>query len=211
MEYEQRVIIKFLFNDGLDPRQIVEKLEAQFHKNGYSLRAVQFWSGEVRRGREDLRDVPRGGRASEEHITAKIQELLNQNPFDSGHPRPETLHISHSTVLKHLHDEVHFQSFYLRWVPHRLMPELREQRCRLAREMILGLTAAARDGWHHFVTGDESWFFLFYSLGRMWILTRDHVATRPRPDIHTKTSMFPVVLNPLGFPVVDKLRTGAKM
>jgi hypothetical protein len=49
MEYEQRVIIKFLFNDGLDPRQLVEKLEAQFHEDGYSLRAVQCWIGEVRR------------------------------------------------------------------------------------------------------------------------------------------------------------------
>jgi hypothetical protein len=35
MEYEQRVIIKFLFNDGLDPCQIVEKLEAQFHEDAY--------------------------------------------------------------------------------------------------------------------------------------------------------------------------------
>jgi hypothetical protein len=50
MEHEQGVIIKFLFNDGLDPRQIVEKLEAQFHKDAYSLHAVQFWIGEVRRG-----------------------------------------------------------------------------------------------------------------------------------------------------------------
>jgi transposase len=59
MEHEQRVIIKFLFNDGLDPRQIVEKLEAQFHEDVYSLRAVQFWIGEGRRSREDLPDDPR--------------------------------------------------------------------------------------------------------------------------------------------------------
>jgi hypothetical protein len=50
MEYEQRVIIKFLFNDELDPRQIVEELEAQFHEDAYSLCAVQFWIGKVRRG-----------------------------------------------------------------------------------------------------------------------------------------------------------------
>jgi hypothetical protein len=76
-EYEQRVIVKFLFNEGLDPRQIVEKLETQFHEGAYSLRAVQCWIGEVRRGREDLHDETRPGSSSEEHITAKIQELLN--------------------------------------------------------------------------------------------------------------------------------------
>jgi hypothetical protein len=55
MEYDQRVIIKFLFNDGLHPRQIVEKLEAQFHEHAYSLCAVQFWIGEMQRGRGTVR------------------------------------------------------------------------------------------------------------------------------------------------------------
>jgi histone-lysine N-methyltransferase SETMAR len=77
--------------------------------------------------------------------------------------------------------------------------------------MILVLTAAARDGWHHLVTRDESWFFLSYCLRRMWTRTRDDVATKPRSDIHTKKSMFTVLWNPLGFHVVDNLRTGAKM
>jgi transposase len=160
MEYEQRVIIKFLFNNGLDPRQILKKLEAQFHENVYSLPVVHFWIGEVRRGREDLHDEPRPGRRSEEHITAKIQELLDQNPFESPRSIAETLHISHSTVLKHLHDDLHFQSFYIRWVPHMLTPELTDRRSGYTREMIPVLTAAVRDGWHHLVTGDESWFFL---------------------------------------------------
>jgi hypothetical protein len=114
MEYEQRVIIKLLFNDGLDPRQIVEKLEAQFHEDAYSFPAVQSWIGEVRRGREDLDDEPLPRRRSEEHITAKIQELLNQKPFESARSIAEILLVSHSTVLKHLHDNLRFQSFYLR-------------------------------------------------------------------------------------------------
>jgi transposase len=156
MEDEQRVMIKFLFNDGLNPPQIVEKLEAQFHEDAYSLRAVQFWIDEVRRSREDLDDEPRRGRPSEEHTTAKNQELLNQNPFESASSIAETMHISRSTVLKHLHDDSHFQSFYLSRVPHLLTPDLREQRCRFGREMILVFTAAARDGWHHLVIGDES-------------------------------------------------------
>jgi hypothetical protein len=42
MQHEQRVIVKFLFNNGLDPGQLVEKLEAQFHEDAYSFRAVSF-------------------------------------------------------------------------------------------------------------------------------------------------------------------------
>jgi hypothetical protein len=61
MEHEQRVIIKFLFNDGLNPRQIVEKLESQFQKDGCSFRAVRCGIGEARRGPEDLYSELRPG------------------------------------------------------------------------------------------------------------------------------------------------------
>jgi transposase len=62
MEDEQRLIIKFLFNDGLDADQITEKLSAQFNEDAYSLRTVQLWIGELRRGRQDLYDALRSGR-----------------------------------------------------------------------------------------------------------------------------------------------------
>jgi hypothetical protein len=47
MEYEQRVIIKLIFNKGADARQIAERLRAQFHEDAYPLRAVQFWVTEL--------------------------------------------------------------------------------------------------------------------------------------------------------------------
>jgi hypothetical protein len=56
MEYEQHVIIKFLFNEGASARQIAERLRAQFHKDVYALRTVQFWITLVRRGRENVHD-----------------------------------------------------------------------------------------------------------------------------------------------------------
>jgi hypothetical protein len=42
MEYDQRVIIKFLWNKGVDTYQIEAKLQAQFAKHAYQLRTVQF-------------------------------------------------------------------------------------------------------------------------------------------------------------------------
>jgi hypothetical protein len=35
MEYDQRVIIKFLWNDGVDARQIAARLQVQFAKHIY--------------------------------------------------------------------------------------------------------------------------------------------------------------------------------
>jgi transposase len=91
MEYERRVIIKFLFNEGADARQIAERLKAQFHEDAYALRAVQFWITELRRGREDIHDEPRMGSPSAENLPTKIQELLNENPFESAWSMAEVL------------------------------------------------------------------------------------------------------------------------
>jgi hypothetical protein len=37
MEYDQRVIIKFLWNDGADASQITDRLQAQFAEHFYQL------------------------------------------------------------------------------------------------------------------------------------------------------------------------------
>jgi hypothetical protein len=77
--------------------------------------------------------------------------------------------------------------------------------------MIAVLLSAQKDGWHRLVTGDELWFFLSYSLHRMWTLTRDDVASKPRPEIRTAKFMFTIMWNPLGFHVIDKLPDGVTM
>jgi hypothetical protein len=73
------------------------------------------------------------------------------------------------------------------------------------------LHAAERDGWHDFVTGDESWFFFDTSSRRMETLSRDDVAIKPRQQMHSKKSMFTIIWNPNGFYVVDRLPNDIKM
>jgi hypothetical protein len=51
MEYDQRVIIRFLWNDGIDANQITARLQEQFSEHAYKLRTVRFWIAEVRFGR----------------------------------------------------------------------------------------------------------------------------------------------------------------
>jgi hypothetical protein len=156
MEYGQRVIIKFIVNDGLDAHQIAPKLAAQFGEDAYALRTVQFWIDEVRRAREDLHDAPRSGRPWEDDLAARIQSLLDENPFESACSMAETLHVSHATVLRYLHQELGFQGFHLRWVPHLLTPEIKAQRKQCVIEMLSELSTAERDGRHHLVTA-ASW------------------------------------------------------
>jgi hypothetical protein len=140
-----------------------------------------------------------------ENLTAQIKVLLDENCFVSARPIAETLQMSHSTVVKHLHEDLGFQSSHLRWVPHLLTPELKERRRTYATEMRTVLLSAQKDGWHHLVAGDGSWFFLSYSPGRMWVVTRDDVASKPGWEIRTAKFMLTNVWNPVGFRVIGKL------
>jgi hypothetical protein len=71
----------------------------------------------------------------------------------------ERLRIRHSTVLNDLHLSIGFKSFHLRWVRHLLTEDLGQKWKDDACAMLPLLHAAQRDGWHHLVTGDKTWFF----------------------------------------------------
>jgi predicted transcriptional regulator len=130
------------------------------------------------RGRENLRDVQRSRRRPIESLTAETRVLLDENCFVSAQSIAKTLQVSHSTVLKYLHEDLGFKSLHLRWVQHLLTAELKEQRRTDATKMIAVLLSAEKDGWHLLVTRNESWFFLSYSPRRMWTLKRDDIASK---------------------------------
>jgi hypothetical protein len=109
-------------------------------------------------------------------------------------------------VLQLLHESLWFKSFYLHWVPDQLTGDLREKRREHAKAMLPFLHAAELDGWHHLMTGDESWFFFNTSPRRMWTLSRDYVIAKPRLDIQSKTFMFAIIWNLSGFCIVDRLQ-----
>jgi hypothetical protein len=60
---------------------------------------------------------------------------------------------------------------------------------------------------------DWWWVMIFFNTlpRRMWTLSRDDVATKPRHDIQSKKFMFTIIWNPRGFYIVDRLPNDTKM
>jgi hypothetical protein len=175
------------------------------------LRTIQFWLREIERGRQDLHDAARSGRPPLDDVDAAIMRIIYKFPFESARSIAQTLNLAHSTILNHLHTSLGYQSFHLRWVPHLMTEDLMKKRKEVATQMLPLLEEAAQEGWKHFVTGDESWFFLSRSPQRMWSLTRDDVATKVRPNIQTKKIMFTIMWSPRGFHVINQLPDDTKM
>jgi transposase len=94
MEFDQTMIIKFLWNDGADTRKIVARLQTQFTDHFYHLRTVRFWIAEIRRGRQDLHDEIRSGRPPLDDLDSKIVAILEKLPFESSHSMSERLLIA---------------------------------------------------------------------------------------------------------------------
>jgi hypothetical protein len=115
MEYDQRVIIRFLHNERADAHNITQRLQAQFSQDAYTLRTVQFWIGEIRHGRQDLHDENRIGRRPLDDLDAKILTILDISLFESAGSIAETLYADLATVLWRLHDSIGFRSFHLHW------------------------------------------------------------------------------------------------
>jgi hypothetical protein len=72
MEYDQRVIIKFLWNEQIDAHEITHRLEAQFGEHVYALRTVRFSIAEAWLDRQDFHDEIRTRRPPLDNLNAKI-------------------------------------------------------------------------------------------------------------------------------------------
>jgi hypothetical protein len=131
MEHDQRVIIRFLSNEGIAGDEIITSLQAQFAEHVYKLKTVRFWIGEVRVGRQDPHDKIHTGRPPLDRIETKILAILNKSPFESARSIAQRLRVSRAIVLNHLLLSICFKSFHLRWVPHLSMHELLCRYCML--------------------------------------------------------------------------------
>jgi hypothetical protein len=126
MEYDQRVIIRFLWNKRTDAHEITHRLQTQFDEHVYTLRTVRFWIIDARLSRQDLHDEIRTGRLPLDDLDAKILARLDKSPFESARSITNTLGIGHSKVLLYLHDSIGSRLFHLYWVLHLLKHDLPE-------------------------------------------------------------------------------------
>jgi hypothetical protein len=211
MEYGQRVIMRFLRNEEVDAHEIMQRLQAQFGDSFYALRTVQHWIGEIRRGCKDLHDEIRIGRPALDHLDTKILAILNKSAFESARSIAETLLVTQTIVLRHLHRSIRFKTLHLHWVRHLLTDDLRAKRKEQATVMLPYLLAAQNDGWQHLVAGDESWFFLDTTPRLVPRPSKDDVFTKLKLNGQSKKIMFTIMWNRDGFHVIDKPPNETKM
>jgi hypothetical protein len=162
MEVEQRIIIRFLYRERAEPRDIHARLSAHFGDAACSLRSVQCWCRYIRQGRELLDDEPRSGRPPIDFFDIQILSSLEKQPFHSAYSPAEILDVSHTTILNHLRDSLGMKLFHLRWIPNQPMEQLRTTRTQKCQELLPLLEKVEANKFRNVLTGDETWFMLEY-------------------------------------------------
>jgi hypothetical protein len=80
MELEQRYVIKFLADEGIQGVQVLSRLRDHYGAQGLSGTQLYYWINEVNRGRTDLNIIASTGREPDEGLAAVIAGKLDADP-----------------------------------------------------------------------------------------------------------------------------------
>jgi hypothetical protein len=193
MDFEQRVIIRFLFKEGVDANDIHPRLLAQLGNKVYSLGSLQRWCQYVRQARELMHDERRSRWPPVHCIDIQILSNLEKHRFHSAYSLAEIHPVSRAMILKHLHDACGMKHFHLRWIPHQLTEQLRAERMKKCQDLLSLLERMEAGNFRNIVTGHESWFTLELQQSAKWSTSREDVPQRVRQQISTRKFMLMVI------------------
>jgi transposase len=187
---EQRAVMRFLTLKGLHARAIVAELRCVYKEDVLSLATVKKWCKRFVEGRTSLCDNPRSGRPLSTDLAKPITSMLKEKPFASYKVLCRHFRIPKTTCLRILHDNLGMKKFNLRWVTHALNSSQKAERVTLSHEILAVLESDPRNSFQNVITGDESWFFLYYPRFSIWAQSRDEVPERMSQKIDSEKCLI---------------------
>ncbi|GAB0092428.1 hypothetical protein DMENIID0001_074190 [Sergentomyia squamirostris] len=68
LKVEYRAVIKFLTKEGYNTKEVKKQLDDVYGSSSPSYSTVKLWAKLIKSGRDNVDDIPRGGRTSETYI-----------------------------------------------------------------------------------------------------------------------------------------------
>jgi transposase len=189
---EQRAVIRFFTLKGLKSSAIWTELQSVYGPQAFSISAVKKWQKRFREGRSDLFDDPRSGRPLAQDLAGAIRSMLEERPFSSCKSLCRHFRVAKTTCLRILHNDLGLTKLHLRWVPHTLNADQKNERMSLSSQLLAILQQEQQIEFERVLTGDESWFFLYYPPDSAWAVSRDALPERVKQTIDTEKCLISV-------------------
>lgn len=143
-------------------------------------------------------------------IDDAILQALEDEPFASVRRIASKTYLPKSTVYRHLVSSLQYTVKHLTWIPHTLTNEQKGTRVSKSIELLALLRSMEHQSWVHFVTLDESWFYLSTDYEFLWLPRDEPPPTRSKKMIDSPKTMLTVAWSPAGNWHVDVLPKGHK-
>jgi hypothetical protein len=199
---EQRVIIKFLSNEGADAIEIHHRLLQAFQEDVYTLSNVYEWIRVFNTWRTIVWDEHRAGRPRLDHIDSNILSLFQESESQSIQSLAQGLNVSLGTVHVRLADVLGFSLRHQRWVRYLLPVEVKATRVATSMKMLEIAEQQERRDFAGIITGDESRFFLEYSRNCVWRLGNENAPELISQKIDTEKHLLTIFWSTTG-PLVE--------
>jgi histone-lysine N-methyltransferase SETMAR len=211
MSVEQRYVIKYLHDEGLNGVEIIQRIKNHYGPDALPDSTIYYWIAQAKLKRTDLINIPSPGKPPIEGLDAQILQLLEEDPYISARQMAQSLHVSFTTVCNRLSNSLGMRCCNLRFVPHMLTPDQKAKRTEMAEAMLRELTAHEASHFSFIYTGDESWMLYDYPHTTHWIPSWGEREEVERPSHHHRKVMLTVFFNGTGRFTMNWMEEGRTM
>lgn len=156
----QRIIIKFLTNEGVKPSEILTRLTAQFGDATLSRTQVFDWAKKFKEGREVVENESHQRRprtsVTEDNIRL-IRDLIEGDRRLTVDEIAREVQISHGSVHSIITEHLGFRKVCARWVPRLLTNDQKEVRKAICQRLLDRFNQEKDHFLKRIVTCDETW------------------------------------------------------
>lgn len=156
----QRIIIKFLTNEGVKPSEIFVRLTTQFGDKTLSRSQVYDWVNKFKGGRETVENESHNRRPrtslTNENICA-VRELLENDRRLTIDEIASEVGISHGSVHSIVTEHLGFRKICARWVPRLLTLDQKQTRRDICQRLLNRLEREGNGFLNRIITCDETW------------------------------------------------------
>jgi len=156
----QRVIIKFLAKEDVEPAEILRRLREQFGEQTLSKTQVYDWHKQCSNGREAVQNESHKRRlrtsVTDENIRA-VTRLIAEDRRVSVKTIASEVGISYGSAQQIITDHLEYRKVSARWVPRLLNADQKLNRLEVCQRLLERYQQEGDDFLGRIVTGDESW------------------------------------------------------
>lgn len=156
----QRIIVKFLTNEGVKPSEILRRLQAQFKDNTLKKTQVYSWHTQFLKGREAVENASHQRRprtsVTNDNIRT-VSRLLQDDRRLTVAEIASEVRISYGSAQTIITDDLGFRKVSARWVPRLLTENQKRNRMEVCQRHLNRYEAEGEGFLHRIVTCDETW------------------------------------------------------